>query len=250
MQQRRLRLGDILDDYCPRERRITNHAVVAMIDDTVKQTRCTTCEAEHEYKEAKIPPQRRRKDAPGSLVAEVLEGAPKGVIRKGETDEEPLSASFEPGENDLAELPRSEPSAADAESLPSTLEASNGNGTSGEVAEPEVEGPLHRRLIRATLPRPDGQVPARPTTDFTLRHAPNHPAGFQANGAARPARRRPGGRGPGGGGGQGQHRVGAGSRPGVPAHRQPGRSTNQRPGQPRHARPAGGHSSRPGKRRK
>ena len=43
MQQRRLRLGDILDDYCPRERRITNHAVVAMIDDQVKQTRCTTC---------------------------------------------------------------------------------------------------------------------------------------------------------------------------------------------------------------
>jgi hypothetical protein len=24
MQQRQLRLGDILDDYCPRERRLTN----------------------------------------------------------------------------------------------------------------------------------------------------------------------------------------------------------------------------------
>ena len=48
MQQRRLRLGDILDDYCPRERRITNHVVVAMIDDEVKQTRCTTCDADHE----------------------------------------------------------------------------------------------------------------------------------------------------------------------------------------------------------
>ena len=52
MQQRRPRLGDILDDYCPRERRITNHAVVAMIDDDVRQTRCTTCDAEHEYKQA------------------------------------------------------------------------------------------------------------------------------------------------------------------------------------------------------
>ena len=29
MEQRRLRLGDILDDYCPRERRVTNHAIVA-----------------------------------------------------------------------------------------------------------------------------------------------------------------------------------------------------------------------------
>ena len=33
MQQRRVRLGDVLDDYCPRERRVTNHAVVAMIED-------------------------------------------------------------------------------------------------------------------------------------------------------------------------------------------------------------------------
>ena len=61
MQQRRLRLGDILDDYCPRERRITNHAVVAMIGEDVKQTRCTTCDAEHEYKHARVPPARRKK---------------------------------------------------------------------------------------------------------------------------------------------------------------------------------------------
>src|SRR5687768_18118013 len=71
MQQRRLRLGDILDDYCPRERRITNHAVVAMIEDTVKQTRCTTCDAEHEYKEAKVPAARRRKT--GQLEAHLVE---------------------------------------------------------------------------------------------------------------------------------------------------------------------------------
>jgi hypothetical protein len=73
MQQRRLRLGDILDDYCPRERRITNHAVVAMIEDTVKQTRCTTCDAEHEYKEAKVPAARRRKTGP--LEAHLVEGS-------------------------------------------------------------------------------------------------------------------------------------------------------------------------------
>ena len=36
MQQRRLRLGDILDDYCPRERRITNHVVVAMIEEALE----------------------------------------------------------------------------------------------------------------------------------------------------------------------------------------------------------------------
>ncbi len=48
MQQRRPRLGDVLDDYCPRERRVTNHVVVAMIEDQVKQTRCTTCDGDHD----------------------------------------------------------------------------------------------------------------------------------------------------------------------------------------------------------
>ena len=70
MQQRRLRLGDILDDYCPRERRITNHAVVAMIDEQVKQTRCTTCDAEHEYKEARTPAPRRKPKKPNCPVSQ------------------------------------------------------------------------------------------------------------------------------------------------------------------------------------
>ena len=55
MEQRPLRLGDILDDYCPRERRVTNHVIVAMIDDEIRQTRCSTCEAEHAYKGGKAP---------------------------------------------------------------------------------------------------------------------------------------------------------------------------------------------------
>src|SRR2546425_12386446 len=77
MQQRQPRLGDILDDYCPRERRVTNHAVVAMIGAEVKQTRCTTCESEHEYKQAKIPRLRRKTQTPAALAAQGLAGAPK-----------------------------------------------------------------------------------------------------------------------------------------------------------------------------
>ena len=75
MEQRRLRLGDILDDYCPRERRVTNHAVVAMIEEDVKQTRCTTCDAEHAYKGARVP-KRRKKETPAALYKEVLAGMP------------------------------------------------------------------------------------------------------------------------------------------------------------------------------
>src|SRR4030088_2705477 len=88
MQQRQPRLGDILDDYCPRERRVTNHAVVAMLGNDVKQTRCTTCDAEHEYKKAKVPRQRRKKETPAALYAAVQAGAPKRVVH----EQEPIDA--------------------------------------------------------------------------------------------------------------------------------------------------------------
>ena len=73
MQDRRYRPGDVLDDYCPRERRITDHAIVAMIDDEIRRTRCASCDAEHEYKEAKVPSP-RRKTQPPALFNQVLEG--------------------------------------------------------------------------------------------------------------------------------------------------------------------------------
>src|SRR6476660_7557613 len=91
MQQRQLRLGDILDDYCPRERRLTNHAVVAMVGADVKQTRCTTCDAEHEYKHAKVPRQRKKSDA-AALQAVVVAGALKKVPHAAESAPEPPPA--------------------------------------------------------------------------------------------------------------------------------------------------------------
>src|SRR5262249_35933665 len=79
MQQRQLRPGDILDDYCPRERRLTNHVVVAMIGDDIKQTRCTTCDADHEYKHARVPRQRKKSEAP-AILSPVASAAPKRVV--------------------------------------------------------------------------------------------------------------------------------------------------------------------------
>src|SRR5258706_7795563 len=173
MQQRRLRLGDILDDYCPRERRITNHAVVAMIEDQVKQTRCTTCEADHEYKQARIPPPRRKKDSAGA----------------DETSEDtPLI------DDELIET-------AGAEEQPvEPLEAAATEESGGEEQPvPDDDGPVHRRLIRATLPRPEGQSPERKTPEFTVRQPGGRGREFDGN--------REGG---GGGGGQ---RHGRGRRP-------------------------------------
>ena len=82
MEQRPLRLGDILDDYCPRERRVTNHAVVAMIEEDVKQTRCTTCDAEHVYKGGKAPRRKKAGDDRSALQRSARRASPIRMRRR------------------------------------------------------------------------------------------------------------------------------------------------------------------------
>ena len=203
MQQRRLRLGDILDDYCPRERRITNHAVVAMIEDTVKQTRCTTCDAEHEYKEAKVPAARRRKSGP--IEAHLVEGSnrPADVAGVQSSDESPIIGDA--AVDDIAEVAETiQPEVGSEGELtaapaPDQPEAEPLEDTGSD----QDEWPDHRPLIRATLPRIEGQKEERRPTDFTIR---------QSNGRGSPhgnfrggnERSRPG-RGHGGNAGSGGH---------------------------------------------
>src|SRR5688572_4046470 len=110
MEQRPLRLGDIVDDYCPRERRITNHAIVAIVEDAIRQTRCATCDAEHVYKQGREP-LRRRKDAPASVLVEdgsaplAPDPVPVPLVQASPADQPMVAESPEPG----AESP--EPSA-------------------------------------------------------------------------------------------------------------------------------------------
>jgi hypothetical protein len=142
MEQRPLRLGDILDDYCPRERRITNHTVAVLEADAVLQTRCTTCESEHPYKHAKMP-LRKKKSESSELYDAVLAGvaqehAPPPPVVETQPQETPAMAA-----------------AAVEVSQPAPVE----NGAWG-----------HRPLIRATLPKIEGQLPpVRPLPEFTIR---------------------------------------------------------------------------------
>ncbi len=75
MEPRRVRLGDVIDDYCPRCRLIMNHGVVGMVGDEVKKVRCNTCLSEHEFRHGQLPS--RRKSEAGKLFQEVLKGIPK-----------------------------------------------------------------------------------------------------------------------------------------------------------------------------
>ena len=171
MQQRQLRLGDILDDYCPRERRLTNHVVVAMIGTEVKQTRCTTCEAEHEYKRARLPRLRRKAETPALApgLPKRHEPSPPAVRPEGAEESTPAvaieNAAAAPNPDPVfEERDAGQAAAAEADSDP-------------EEARDD-EGPVHRPLIRASLPKLEGTPPpARPVPDFTIRQ----PAGGRHN---------------------------------------------------------------------
>ena len=162
MQQRRVRLGDILDDYCPRERRITNHAVVAMIEDEVKQTRCTTCDADHEYKQAKAPARRKK---PESVLVAGTEAA--AFARPPVPDPEPPVVVEEAltAPTDLLDVVP----AAEAVDPDPVVDPGSDPESEPEVSDQPDDVWVHRPLIRATLPRPEGQVPERKAPDFTIR---------------------------------------------------------------------------------
>lgn len=44
------RLGDLIDDYCPRCRLLLNHAIASMVDGNVVKVICQTCFSEHPYR--------------------------------------------------------------------------------------------------------------------------------------------------------------------------------------------------------
>jgi len=144
MEQRPLRLGDIVDDYCPRERRITNHAVVVMTGADIHLTRCTACESEHPYKHAKLP-LRRAGDGHDNGNGHLVKPAPEPAIAH---PPEPAHA---------ADTAPAEPPAAEAQPDPDAAPAET----------------YHRPLIRAALPK--GIVPnaPRPLPDFTMRNIRN-----------------------------------------------------------------------------
>jgi hypothetical protein len=213
MEQRSLRLGDIVDDYCPRERRVTNHVVVAIVDDSIRQTRCTTCDADHEYKEARMPRRKPLNDgevpdlAGGVLVTpKPANGAATDVVLEGAAE---AAAAASAGPNGaVSETPEAAP-----ETTPD---------------EPVHDGWLaNRPLIRASLPKTEHDVPVpRAIPEFTMHQRPGrgfggrgggYRQGFQGHGGGNghgnlpPGREGEGPDGnraprPGGGGGKSRHR--------------------------------------------
>jgi hypothetical protein len=212
MQERRYRPGDVLDDYCPRERRITDHAIVAMIDDEIRRTRCGICDAEHEYKGGKVPTP-RRKTQPPALFNQVLDNVngstpkpqpPAPVVEPAHDPviEEPIAAAVAVAEVVTESVVASVAAAVATDTAPESAAplaaAADGEEPDDNVGNKE-EGGFRRSLIRATFPRPDGQPtqPQRNNPEFTIQSLHNRRNNNQRHAGGqnkfRGGRRRPGG---------------------------------------------------------
>lgn len=82
------RLGDDIDDFCVRCKRIMNHAIVSVVNNQAAKVRCRTCHNDHDYRHEQAPPPKvdLRKAA---LFSEVLK---KVAPADGDSPEAALAA--------------------------------------------------------------------------------------------------------------------------------------------------------------
>lgn len=85
-----MRLGDVIDDFCVKCRRVTNHSIVSLVNGEAAKVRCRTCYHDHDYRHEQAPPS--KKDLKKQeLFKEVLSTvAPEpAAAAAGEGDAEP-----------------------------------------------------------------------------------------------------------------------------------------------------------------
>jgi hypothetical protein len=84
------RLGDDIDDYCVRCKRIMNHSVVSVMNREPAKVRCRICHADHDYRHEQVPPSKGdlRKAA---LFQEVLKSvSPEAVAVETAVPADPI----------------------------------------------------------------------------------------------------------------------------------------------------------------
>ena len=90
---RDVRLGDDIDDFCVRCKRVMNHAVVSVIDNAPAKVRCRTCYSDHDYRKEQAPPTKKELARQKELFNAVLAGMPQTVAAgEGAPDALPVEA--------------------------------------------------------------------------------------------------------------------------------------------------------------
>jgi hypothetical protein len=117
---RDVRLGDDIDDFCVRCKRVMNHAVVSVMDGVAAKVRCRTCHNDHDFRHEQPPPPKvdSRKAALFNQVLKTVDPAAAGVSLD-------------------AELPEAEGETPEIEAL--EADALEGEPLEVEALEPELQ---------------------------------------------------------------------------------------------------------------
>ena len=97
------RLGDIIDDHCIKCRRVTNHAIVSLVNAEPAKVRCRTCYHDHDYRHEQAPPSKKDLKK-AELFKEVLAAAAPGAATAAEAAVEDPPADQEPPEKAIKKV--------------------------------------------------------------------------------------------------------------------------------------------------
>jgi hypothetical protein len=93
------RLGDVIDDFCVKCRRLTNHSVVSLLNGSAAKVRCRTCYSDHDYRNEQAPPSKRdlkKAELFNAVLSGVAPPAPEAADEPS-VGVEPKKAAKKPG---------------------------------------------------------------------------------------------------------------------------------------------------------
>ncbi len=85
------RLGDDVDDFCIKCKRLTNHSVISLVDGEPAKVRCRTCYHEGPYRKGEAPPSKKelKKAALFNAVLSTMPGAEPAADPAVDPDKKP-----------------------------------------------------------------------------------------------------------------------------------------------------------------
>jgi len=138
---RDIRLGDDIDDFCVRCKRVTNHVVVSVLNAAPAKVRCRTCHSDHDFRNEQAPPPKvdLRKQA---LFNEVLKKVnPSEAPIDVEADVEALAA-------DAGDLEIEDEEAAELEPEDQVAAVEAAAGTAEKPPKPAAKGKAAKAKAR------------------------------------------------------------------------------------------------------
>ncbi|SPE39143.1 conserved hypothetical protein [Candidatus Sulfopaludibacter sp. SbA3] len=97
------RLGDDIDDFCVRCKRIMNHAIVSVLNNEPAKVRCRTCHNDHDYRHEQAPPPKvdlRKAALFSEVLKKVAPGDADATVAVDAIDPELENALEDPAEVD------------------------------------------------------------------------------------------------------------------------------------------------------